>query len=262
MILFLLKLIVTPALLVLVSLIQRKFGHRIGGIFMGLPVNFGVTSAFVAVEQGQAYVQSSAGPMMIGLVAIMPFYVIYLECAKRYTWPISILASLAAYFAIAFPLGLSPLPTFVQLGLSLIAPIGVLAYLKKQSHDKTTASAAGRTLWLRAITGVIVVFVITLLAHMLPPQALGLLAIAPVANSIMLVFSHRDYGKKVLNHFVLGAVTGIYGSIAFLAVLAWIPATWGTAIAFTLATVAALLATAVINGFSGKRRAATEEPVE
>jgi hypothetical protein len=254
MTLFLLKLAVTPTLLVLISILQQRLGHRVGGIFTGLPVSFGIISCFVAIEQGQVYVQHSTGAMMMGMVAFVFFCITYLECAKKHGGLFSICVSLAVYLAVAIPLSLMPLPLPMQFTLALLFPLAGFYYLKKQVHHKIAAAIKPPSLGLRAGASVAFLLLVTFLAYMLPPIWLGILAILPIVTSIMLVFSHRDYGNKILSRLVLGVFTGSYGSLAFLAVLAWAPLDWGIAATFTLATTAALLAASITNIFSRKER--------
>ncbi len=254
--LFLLKLMTTPALLVLISLLQRKFGHKIGGLFTGLPLNVGPVVVFLAIEQGQAYVQHNTGTMFAGMVAVPFYFIAYLSCARRRNWVTSILASLAVYCVIVFALGELALPRGIEFALALIAPLACLFYLGRQKDWGAAAAIGQQTLWLRAAAGAAFLVAVTLLAHILPPRAIGVISILPLFLTIMLVFSHRDYGANVLNHLVLGATAGNYGILAFLAVLAYAPLQWTGLIIFPMSFAAAIVVAVLVNLILGKTRIA------
>jgi hypothetical protein len=241
--LFLLKLALTPSLLLFVSWLQRRFGHHWSGIFTGLPLNVGPMAIFLSAEEGLDYVRADIGVMALALVAHMFYFLTYLVCAKRYGWLISITASLVVYSICAYSLlhVVGGASDAVKFALCFFSPIIVLVYLKKQKEWNATPTVGRQTIWLRAAVGVGCLLLATYLAHVAPPALVGVLAVGPVFNTVMLVFSHHDYGRTVLNSLVLGSLIGIYGSMAFLGVLKYAPHTWPQVLIFILAFASAAL---------------------
>ena len=94
----------------------------------------------------------------------------------------------------------------------------------------------------RALAAMALVLVLTGISAALGPHLSGLLAPFPIITSVLAVFSHGEFGAArtlvLLRNFLLG----FYGFAAFCFVLAISLPSLTTAVAFSLATAAALLA--------------------
>ena len=67
---FLIKLILTPVLMLGVSIAAKKWGTFWGGLLSGLPLTSGVILTFLAVEQGAGFTQMAILGAMVPNVTI------------------------------------------------------------------------------------------------------------------------------------------------------------------------------------------------
>ena len=123
----LLKIVLTPALITIATLVARRAGPEKGGLIAGLPLVSGPLSVFLSLEQGPLFASRSAQAGLLGLVAVAVFCVVYIRVAGR-GGPLVAAASGIASCLVAIRL-LAPL----QLGLALCVLLAMsfifLAYL-------------------------------------------------------------------------------------------------------------------------------------
>src|SRR5438552_16678374 len=68
--LLILKLLVVPTLVLIVTLGARRWGPRVGGFLASFPILSGPTLFFFAIEQGPAFVREAARATLMALVAV------------------------------------------------------------------------------------------------------------------------------------------------------------------------------------------------
>jgi hypothetical protein len=71
------KLTLTPLLMLMVSYISRRLGSLIGGVVSGLPLTSGPISAYLAIEQGEIFASSAAESTLSGISAVLISYLSY-----------------------------------------------------------------------------------------------------------------------------------------------------------------------------------------
>src|SRR5215469_18486741 len=67
---FWLKLIVTPLLIAIATLVTRRCGPGVGGWLAGFPLTSAPVSVFLAIEQGPAFAAGAAVGTLLGLAAM------------------------------------------------------------------------------------------------------------------------------------------------------------------------------------------------
>jgi len=65
-----LKLVVTPLLIAVATLVARRWGHGVGGWLSGFPLTSAPVSVFLALEQGPAFAAGAAAGTLLGLAAM------------------------------------------------------------------------------------------------------------------------------------------------------------------------------------------------
>ena len=97
---------------------------------------------------------------------------------------------------------------------------------------------------IRMVVGAFVVVAVTGLAPFVGSAVAGLLAMLPIIGTILAVFAQRSGGPSHGIGVQRGILSGLFGTAAFLAVVAWAVTTWGIAPAFlgAIATVAVVQA--------------------
>jgi hypothetical protein len=243
---FFLKLILTPLIIVAATLVSRKWGERIGGLMIGLPLTSAPVSFFFAIEQSRLYAANAAKGSILGLVPVAVFCASYVRSARRLPWysaaAFSILLYLVAVFGMSlFGLDLAPEVILVSamLGLAML----LLGKMDSMDHALTSP---WWDLPLRAIVATTLVVSITTGAGALGSKWGGLLSPFPIFTFVMATFSHSQGGPAAAWRLIRGVLTGLFGYVAFFVVINLLVEQTNLAIVYSLATLAAL----GVNGLS------------
>ena len=92
-----LKLLVIPGFLLLISLAGKRWGPSVAGWLSGLPVVVGPILFFLAIEQGEAFAAQSAMAALSAMFAMIAFCVTYAQVAQRTGWPLALTTSLLVW---------------------------------------------------------------------------------------------------------------------------------------------------------------------
>ena len=215
-----LKLLVIPGFLLLISLAGKRWGPSVAGWLSGLPVVVGPILFFLAIEQGELFAAQSAMAALSAMFAMISFCVTYAQVAQRTGWPLALSVSLSVWALVAIVLSLIP----PSLPVSLIAAATALLaspYLFP-SVQPVVSSPAPKSdkLLLRMIAGALLTLAVTLLASTVGDRWSGLLAVFPVLGSVMAVFSQQTRGPAFTAALLRATATGMYSFSAFCLVVA------------------------------------------
>jgi hypothetical protein len=216
----LLKLLVIPAFLLLISLAGKRWGPSVAGWLSGLPVVVGPILLFLALEQGEAFAAQAATAALSAMFAMIAFCVVYAQVAQHHRWPLALGIALGVWAVLA--LILSWLPVSLLLS-SLIALVALLAapYLFPAVRPVMSGPVTkSDKLLLRMVAGALLTLVVTLLASTVGERWSGLLAVFPVLGSVMAVFSHQSRGPAFTAALLRATATGMYCFTAFCLTLA------------------------------------------
>jgi uncharacterized membrane protein (GlpM family) len=215
-----LKLLVIPGFLLLISLAGKRWGPSVAGWLSGLPVVVGPILFFLAIEQGEVFAAQSATAALSAMFAMIAFCVTYAQVAQRAEWPWALTISLLVWAAVAVVLSLIP-PSLVF--STVAAAIALLAapYLFPSVQPIVSGPAPkSDKLLLRMIAGALLTLAVTLLASTVGEGWSGLLAVFPVLGSVMAVFSQQTRGPAFTAALLRATATGMYSFAAFCLVLA------------------------------------------
>jgi hypothetical protein len=244
-VLLLLKLVLAPILIAVVTLGARRWGPRVGGWLTGLPTVAGPTLVFYAFEQGTTFAARASHATLVGLVAIPWFCVAYAYTGKRAGWAASLLAGWSTFvLGIAFltRLELNVFVTWVLLAVNCAAGYAALP------APGVTSTEAVHSKWdlpLRMLAAAALVTILTAVADILGPQLSGLLAPFPVATAIVAAFTHKQRGVGSVVMFFRGFLPALVSFGLFCVVLAVALEPLGIGLALTLA-LAVQLSTQVV----------------
>jgi hypothetical protein len=239
-VLLVLKLTLVPVLVVSVSLAARRWGTKIGGLLAGLPIVSAPALFFFAVEQGNVFAAEAARSVIVSLLAVAASTLTYAWSALRVPWWLSLPLSWTSFVV----------TVWLTQGVRWTATVALMAALASIVLVQVTLPRAGARLarprppWdlpLRVATSMLLVLVVTGLAHRLGPSLSGALTPFPVAISVLLGFSHAQQGSSAAISFLRGFMPGMWAFAAFCFVLSITIVPLGTAAAFALATACALL---------------------
>lgn len=238
--LILLKILLAPALIGLVSLAGRKWGPGISGWLLGIPVNTGPILLLFVLEQGRDFAARAALGALLGILVWATFTLVYAWCCLRLSWVWSAIAGWFACCAVAWllaPFEISTLWAFVLVYASVAA---VILMLPKAPAGTVEIAQSASELWLRMITATAIIFILTGVAHALGPRASGILSAFPAYTTILAVFNHR-LGSSAAVQVLRGVSAGLYTAATFFLILAISLSRLGPVSAFILASLAALV---------------------
>jgi hypothetical protein len=75
--LLLLKLTLAPLLVAAATLVARRWGPRVGGLVVGLPLTTGPIFLFLAIDQGPGFAARATVGILFGLVGLAAFALAY-----------------------------------------------------------------------------------------------------------------------------------------------------------------------------------------
>jgi hypothetical protein len=207
-----LKLVVTPLLIAVATLVARRWGPGVGGWLAGFPLTSAPVSIFLALEQGPAFAAGAAVGTLLGLAALGVCCLVYGRVARHVGWIGSTAAGLGAFVACAALLSRiteSLLAAFLVVCATLV--VAALA-LPATSRGGAGVQAPPWDLPARMIVATGVVLTLTTAATHLGPTLSGLLSPVPVFLLVLAIFAQRSEGADASIRVMMG---GIIGSFAF-----------------------------------------------
>ena len=218
--LLLIKLLLTPFLMLAVSWAARRWGPGIGGLLAGLPLTSGPISIYLCIEQGPRFAASAAANSLLSLAPVALFSVLYSRLAIRRQATACALVSFSAFVVSLYFLQKSALSFWpgwitgffaISIGL-ILTPSKVPAKFQIRypywDLPARVCSATG------------MVLIITLFASVLGSQWSGLLSPIPVLAWPLCVFVHHQQGSDGARAVLRGILEGAYGVLIFYTIVA------------------------------------------
>jgi hypothetical protein len=236
-----LKLVLAPALIGVATIAARRWGPAAAGWAASLPVVGGPLLLVIALEHSPEFTARAAAAATAGLVSLAVFGVTYVRFARAdVPWWGSLPAgwvafgvSTAAVWAVDVPVGIGV--------AAVIACSASLRRLLGPAHPTVpTRRRLPLDLPLRMTAGAAMVVALSAVSPALGPRLTGLLAPFPVIASVLAAFTHSVDGIGAVGRYADALVRGLPSFAAFTAAVAWLVRPEGTAIAFAVASLAAL----------------------
>jgi len=246
-----LKLVLTPALIGVATVVGRRFGPSISGWLVGLPFTSGPVSLFLALEQGTSFAAAAAAGSIGGVAASAVFAVAYATMARRSGWPASLtVASLAFAAAVvglrALPLDSGfPLPLLALYAGGVAAAIAGIRLIPPPDILEQAPEAPRWDLPVRMFVATGLVILITSAAPLLGPKLSGLLTTYPVYAGVLAVFAHAQRGGAAAVQVVRGLCYGILAFATFFLAVGALLDRAGILPAFLAAAAGAIFVQAV-----------------
>lgn len=242
----LLKLILVPAIIAGATLVARRWGERISGLLIGLPLTSGPVSVFFALEQSPHYAASAAVGSILGLVPVAVFCAAYVQSARRSRWYLAACFSILLYLATVWCMSLFTPNLLVE---SVAVPIVlVLAYFALGTMDAQDRPVHSPwwDLPLRMLVATSLLVAITSAAGSLGALWGGLLSPFPIFTFVMVTFSHSQGGAGAAWRLIRGVLVGLLAYTAFFIVVSLLVERTSPWVVYPLAAALAL----AVNGLS------------
>ncbi|QXE10559.1 MULTISPECIES: hypothetical protein [Pseudomonas] len=215
-----LKLLLIPGFLLLISLAGKRWGPSVAGWLSGLPVVVGPILFFLAIEQGPQFAAQSAVAALSAMFAMIAFCITYAQVAQRANWPWALTISLTVWAVLALELSLIPSSLTFSVAAAATALLAApYLFPNVQPVLNGPAPKSDKLLW-RMIAGAALTLLVTMLASTVGERWSGLLAVFPVLGSVMAVFSQQTRGPAFTAALLRATATGMYSFSAFCLVSA------------------------------------------
>ena len=243
---FILKLILTPALIGAASLAGRKWGHAVSGWMVALPLTSGPVVFFIALSHGAAFGLVTSLGILSGGISLAVFSLSYAWLAVFQKWPLALFVSTALFLASTFVLKSIVIPLWPLFFLIVLSFALTLRLMPR--HVAGTALPVSIPHWdlsARVIITTIFVLLLTELAPFTGARLAGLLSTLPIMTATLTAFAHHQQGHVSAAEVLRGLVMGLFSFAGFYLVLSLLLPV-GIAIAF----IAAILTAFVLQGIS------------
>ncbi|MGA2477121.1 MAG: hypothetical protein ABSG63_00035 [Spirochaetia bacterium] len=241
-----LKLLLTPFFIAMVSLADRRWGPRVSGLLIGLPLTSGPISFLLAVEHGPKFAVSAAAGTLCGEASLCLFCLAYAWSARRLSWPLSSLIGVSAYAAATLAWSRFPLGVLPAAGVLAAVVVAVLILMPRGTHGASGLRHPKWDLPARMAVAEGFVLLITGLARSLGPLLSGLLSPYPVFGNVLASFTHHQRGGEAAGSMLRGVVLGGLGFLGFFLVVGLALVHIGLGWTYLLASAAAI----GVNGLS------------
>ena len=239
-----LKLVVTPVLILAASLAGRRWGETVSGWFVGLPLTSGPVCFFLALERGPGFAAAAARGCLAGAAAEVCFCLAYVITAATLTqrgWPAALLAGSIGFGAGAALLQWSAPPLWLLAAIVYPAlALGLLLMPRLYAAGGAIPLPPRWDIPARVGVATALVFGLTELAPLFGARLSGLLATYPLFAVVLAAFAHRLTGAAAAERVLRGLLIGLFGFAGFFVVLALSIERIGIAAAFAAATATAL----------------------
>lgn len=245
------KLALAPTFVVLVSVIARRYGPRIGGVVGGLPVVAGPILLVLALQEGTSFAAEAAQNSVMSLAGLAAFVVVCARTPARVPACAAVFAGWAVFLVVGVGVATASLPLLAALGTSLVVFLVALRWaLPAAGPHAGTATRPPHDLVVRGAAAAVMVVAVTSASDALGPAWSGVLAPFPIVTSVLAGFSLAHDPRPATQTLLRSMVVGFFSFVAFLATVAATIEAWGTAAAFLAAiaitaTIQAAILTAV-----------------
>ena len=242
---FLLKLVLVPIFIGVVSLAGQRWGSTVSGWLIGLPFTSGPVAFFLALEEGVVFASKASVGIMLGIMSSIVFCLVYSRSAMRHGWFQSALAGFTGFFVSTYLLDTITLPMLIGFALALLVLATCFSLMPHVGSGRVSSGSMRWELPARMVSATALVFVVTGLAQALGPLLTGLLTPFPTYATTLAVFTHRSQGGEEAVKLLRGVVAGSLTFVFFFLIVSLTIVPWGIAASFLTAIGASFLTHAI-----------------
>jgi uncharacterized membrane protein (GlpM family) len=242
----LLKLLLVPLVLLLISLAGKRWGPAVAGWLAGFPVVAGPILLFLAIDSGAEFAAHAAVTSLSAIFALAIFGATYARCCQRMSWLLSAITALVAWFIAAtiliFTVHSIAIACIVAASTLVLVPVvfpNVQVSAQRLSLPKSE-------LGFRMLAGALLMGAVTTFANRIGPDWSGVLSMFPVMAMVLAVFLQRANGAQHAAALLRAMSFGLWSFVAFCLTLATMLPLTGIVPAFLLALLFALGSHAIV----------------
>ena len=216
----LLRLLLTPSLVVLVSYIQKRWGHAIGGRVIGLPLSTAPFLVLIYLMEGADQTARAAHGVVAGQIAVVSYCFIFSFLSWRKSWPIALLTGWLIAGIADFALVQLSSTWLAGAIVVLVSAIAIKFWPKPLFDDHAVRIPQWWETPMKALIAGTLVASLTWAKDVIGLQAAGVLASMPVILSVLAPMTLRTYGPSAVSDLLRGTTKSLGGSVMFSTVVA------------------------------------------
>ena len=228
------------ALVGMSTLAARRWGHTVGGVLSAFPLIVGPVLLVAAERHGTEFAARAAGATLLGSASLCGFALVYARAALRWGWAPSLLAAWSAAALLGVMAGRIDASLAGAIVVAVLSIAVARAALPRGRPDVAASAALRGELPVRMAFTALLIVLLSLAADRFGPIAAGILSALPTLASVLAVSTHRRHGRDAVLGLLRGMVGGIVAFAAFCAIVGGLVDRAGPALAFVLATAAAV----------------------
>jgi uncharacterized membrane protein (GlpM family) len=214
------KVALVAVVVLLASLVSRRFGHVAGGLLAGMPMIAAPITGLLLTEVPPERVRSVCLATLVCQPALIAYLVSYAHAASRWRWPLCLLLSLAVFALLGAALLQLSLPPWASMALAVAAPLVGWRLMPARTGAPATAAAAPRTeLAARVAVAMAVASGVLWGAGHLSAGVAGLLLAAPITGIVLPSFTLPRHGAQATAALLAGFIRGQAGFVAFFVMM-------------------------------------------
>lgn len=250
------KLLIVPSMLLLLTLVGRRYGPALAGLLSALPVFAGPVLFILGLEQGNVFASEAAQGTLLAIAAVLVFSLTYSWVALKAGVALSLLSSYATYSLTAYLLQFVSLP----IELCFVGVIGLLvcaqwAFPTVETQQAVSAPTGPVDLLLRMGLGASLVVVVTYFASVFGSRMSGIIAMFPLMTTVLVGFSHHYSGRLFAIALLRGMVYGYFSFAIFCLLLSLALPNYSLVASFLIALPGVLVAQLIARHFLMRRQA-------
>ncbi|MFL5824547.1 MAG: hypothetical protein ACJ764_14020 [Solirubrobacteraceae bacterium] len=217
-----LKILLAPLLVAAATLVGRRWGARVGGLVVALPVVAGPILLVIALQHGSHFAAITARHALLAVIALCGFTIVFALLSPSGSWPIALLGGWVVYGGLAAAASQVDLAVGPAAVLVLAAIIATRVGLDRQPPGGAagTGEVPSWDLPLRMAVTLVLVVTVTSTAAATGPAVSGVLTPFPIATSVLAAFTLAQHGPAGANAFLRGFVTAMPMFAGFFAICA------------------------------------------
>jgi uncharacterized membrane protein (GlpM family) len=236
----LLKVVLVPLSIGIVSLAGKRWGPTVAGSWAGMPVVLGPILLLLWLEHGAAFGRVAAVHSLSAVFPVVSFTVAYARLSHRLTWPGTLLSAYGIWLMSTALTLAAPMTLALAGALAVASVLAGHLLLPHPSAAPPPTKLPRVELLLRMSAGAALTLLVTSLAGSAGTRLSGTFALFPILTTVLAVFTHRSGGSEAVISLLRGLATGLYSLIAFCVVLILLP-TDNSAVAFVLSSAVAVI---------------------
>ena len=195
--LFFLKITIAPVMILGVSYLQRRYGDRVGGWLLGLPITTGPFILIIGVQEGRIFAARSIHGVLLGQIALITFSWSYALVAARTRWFLAIAIATLTCLATGYLVTELHMPFWLSTALLITTWLAATTWWPRSAFPEVKVATPHWELPVRIIVSLVVLISLSALAPHLGAKLAGALSTYPVLISVLGVFNHRRFGPGV-----------------------------------------------------------------